>query len=150
MTMKLSFAALSLSASVDQQTGSLSVFDVVDEVRTAQVPIHIQTLVITICLEKRIPAAYDGKVFIHILTPDGKQSMIGNGELKVPTEQKRLKAVFRLGGFPVMQFGAHRFVLSWVNGSGQKEGEAVLDFDVLQVAEGTGNKPIGNIPPTAH
>ncbi len=155
MSMKLSFAALSLSASVDQQTGSLSVFDVVDEVRTPQLPIHMQSLVLTICLEKKNAMAYDGKVFIHILTPDGKQSMIGNGELRVPAEQKRLKAVFRLGGFPVMQFGSHRFVMSWVNGGGQKEGEALLDFDVIQVAaepgQGqAGGKPSGGVPPMAH
>lgn len=154
MSMKLSFAALSLSASVDQQTGSLSVFDVVDEVRAPQLPIHMQSLVLTICLEKKIPVAYDGKVFIHILTPDGKQSMIGNGELRVPAEQRRLKAVFRLGGFPVMQFGQHRFVMSWVNGGGQKEGEALLDFDVIQVAqEGASSAPgakSGGVPPMAH
>ena len=48
--------------------------------------------------------------------------MIGNGELKVPPDQKRLKAVFRLGGFPILNYGSHRFVLSWMNGAGQKEG----------------------------
>ncbi len=83
--------------------------------------------------EKTNPEAYDGKIFIHILTPDGKQAMVGNGELKVPGEQKRLKAVFRFGGFPVLAFGGHRFVLSWVNAGGTKEGEAIFDFDVLQV-----------------
>ena len=133
MSLKLGFSSLSQSASVDQQTGSLSVFDVVDEVRTPQVPIHMQSLVLSVVWEKTKPEPYDGKIFIHILTPDGKQAMVGNGELKVPGEQKRLKAVFRFGGFPVLAFGAHRFVLSWVNAGGTKEGEAIFDFDVLQV-----------------
>ena len=140
MSLKCSFSSLSLGASVDQQTGSLSVFDVVDEIRTPQVPINIQSFVLTVVWEKQKPESYDGKVFIHILTPDGKQAMVGNGELKVPADQKRLKAVFRFGGFPVMAFGEHRFVLSWVNATGAKEGEAILDFEavqVTQVAQGT-------------
>lgn len=134
-SLKSAFSALSLSASVDQQTGSLSVFDVVDEIRAPQLPIHVQTLVLTMAWEKLISEHFDGRIFIHILTPDGKQALIGNGELKVPAEQKRVKAVFRLGGFPLLQFGAHRFVLSWVNAAGAKEGESLLDFDVIEAAD---------------
>lgn len=138
--LKSAFASLSLSASVDQQTGSLSVFDVVDEVRTPQLPVHMQSLVLALVWEK--PSAnghFDGRIFIHILTPDGKQALIGNGELKIPADQRRVKALFRLGGFPILQFGSHRFVVSWVNAAGAKEGEKLLDFDVIQVAaEGSG------------
>lgn len=141
--LKCVFSSLSLSASVDQQTGSLSVFDVVDEIRTPQVPVHIQMLVLSLVWEKAPNAGhFDGRVFIHILTPDGKQAIIGNGELKIAAEQRRVKALFRLGGFPLGQFGSHRFVMSWVNAAGEKEGENLLDFDVVQVAEppsGPGN-----------
>ena len=143
--LKCVFSSLSLSASVDQQTGSLSVFDVVDEIRTPQVPVHIQMLVLSLVWEKAPNAGhFDGRVFIHILTPDGKQAIIGNGELKIAADQKRVKALFRLGGFPLGQFGSHRFVMSWVNAAGEKEGENLLDFDVVQVAEapsGPGNPP---------
>lgn len=135
MALKLNFASLSLGASVDQQTGNLSVFDVVEEVRTPQLPVQLQALVISIALEKTEPGAVNGKLFIHLLTPDGKQSTVGTGDMSVPNEQKRMKAVFRFGGFPVTQFGDHRFVLSWVNGAGQKQGEAILDFEVIQVAQ---------------
>jgi hypothetical protein len=145
---------LSLSASVDQQTGSLSVFDVVDEIRSPQVPIQMQSLVLSFVWEKSMPAHFDGRVFIHILTPDGKQAMIGNGDLKVPSEQKRVKALFRLGGFPFTQYGAHRFVVSWVNAAGTKEGEEILDFEVVQFvppnpgegAPGGSPKSSGSIP----
>ncbi len=134
--LKCAFSSLSLSASVDQQTGSLSVFDVVDEIRAPQVPIHVQMLVLTLVWEKpKDQGHFDGRVFIHILTPDGKQAMIGNGDLKIPSDQRRVKAIFRLGGFPLMQFGSHRFVVSWVNAAGAKEGENLLDFEVVQVAE---------------
>ena len=135
MAMKLHFASLSLGASVDQQTGNLSVFDLVEEIRTPQLPIHIQSLVIALSLEKTTPAAASGKMFIHIVTPDKKQALVGQGEMQVPPEQKRMKAVFRLGGFPVTQFGQHRFVLSWLNAQGVKEGEALLDFDCVQVTQ---------------
>lgn len=135
--LKCAFSSLSLSASVDQQTGSLSVFDVVDEIRAPQVPIHVQMLVLTLVWEKpKDQGHFDGRVFIHILTPDGKQAMIGNGDLKIPADQRRVKAIFRLGGFPLLAFGSHRFVVSWVNAAGAKEGENLLDFEVVQVAEG--------------
>ncbi len=135
MSLKLHFCSLSLGASVDQQTGNLSVFDLVEEIRTPQVPIHIQSLVISLALEKREATAFDGKIFIHLFTPDGKQALVGNGEMAVPAEQRRMRAVFRFGGFPITQFGKHRFVLSWVDGQGAKIGEAILDFDAIQVTQ---------------
>ncbi len=135
MTMKLHFASLSLGASVDQQTGNLSVFDVVDEIRTPQLPIQIQQLVISLSLEKSGTGPATGKMFIHVITPDRKQALVGSGEMNVPADQRRMKAVFRLGGFPVSQFGQHRFVLSWLNAQGVKEGEALLDFDAIQTQQ---------------
>lgn len=140
--LKCAFSSLSLSASVDQQTGSLSVFDVVDEIRTPQVPIHVQMLVLTLVWEKAVGAGhFDGRVFIHVLTPDGKSALIGNGELKIPADQRRVKALFRLGGFPLLQFGSHRFVMSWVNAAGAKEGENLIDFEVVKVAEPAATPP---------
>ena len=139
MSLKNRFASLSLGASVDQQTGNLSVFDLVEEIRTHQVPLHLQSLVIALVLERKEPGDFNGKILIHLLTPDGRQAMVGSGELKVPAEQRKMRAVFRFGGFPVSAFGPHRFVLSWVNGAGTKIGEAILDFDVIQstqVAQG--------------
>jgi hypothetical protein len=150
MSLKLHFASLSLGASVDQQTGNLSVFDVIEEIRTSQVPIHLQSLVISLALEKREAQPFDGKIFIHVFTPDGKQTVVGNGELSVPAEQRRMRAVFRFGGFPITSFGSHRFVLSWVNSGGAKVGEAILDFDVVkatQVAQGMGG---GEKPRVSH
>lgn len=133
--LKLHFASLSLGASVDQQTGNLSVFDILEEVRTPQLPINIQSLVISLALEKSEPKAFDGKMVIHLLTPDGKQQIVGNGDMKIPAEQKRMKAVFRYGGFPLAMYGAYRFVLSWIDGVGAKVGEAILDFECVQVTQ---------------
>lgn len=147
MSLRLHFASLSLGASVDQQTGNLSVFDLVEEIRTPQLPVHLQSLVISLCLEKSGKAAVDGKMLIHILTPDGKQAMVGQGEMAIPSDQKRMKAVFRFGGFPVGQFGQHRFVLSWLDNAGKKQGEALLDFDVVQVTQvAQGMPPQGQTP----
>lgn len=135
MSLKLQFAALSLGASVDQQTGNLSVFDVLEEIRAPQLPIGLQTLVLSLSLEKPEPKEFSGKVIIHLLMPDGKQQNIGTGDIKVPAEQRRFKAVFRYGSFPIPLYGHYRFVLSWLDSSQKKVGEALLDFDVVQVQQ---------------
>jgi hypothetical protein len=135
MSLKLHFASLSLGAAVDQQTGNMSVFELVEEIRTPQVPINLQSLVIALSLLNTSGQDFRGKIFIHILTPDGKQGMVGNGEIHCPPEQRRMRAVFRFGGFPVAQYGAHRFVVSWMDQNNQKVGEALLDFDVTQAAQ---------------
>jgi len=150
MALKLQFASLSLGAAVDQQTGSLSVFDVVEELRAPQLPIHVQSLVISLALEKTTPEAADGKILIHLLTPDGKQNILGQGELSVPRDQKRMKAVFRFGGFPVYHFGSHRFVVSWVNTAGQKQGEAILDFEAIQATQVAQGAAPSETPPMSH
>ncbi len=150
MALKLHFASLSLGASVDQQTGGLSVFDVVDEIRTPQLPVHLQSLVISLVLDNAREEEMQGKVLIHLLTPDGKQNLLGQGELSVPREQRRLKAVFRFGGLPLTLFGSHRFVVSWVSGSGQKQGEAILDFEVSQVMQVAQGVPPAEKPPLSH
>jgi len=136
MALKLHFASLSMSAAVDHQTGNLSVFDIVDEIRAPQAPFAIQALAISLILERTTPGTVDGKLFIHLILPDGKTQQIGNGDLHVPNEQRLLKAVFRIGNFPIQAFGNYRFVVSWMNGTtadARKEGEAILDFTVRQV-----------------
>jgi hypothetical protein len=70
--------------------------------------------------------------------------------MNVPTDQKRMKAVFRFGNFPIQLFGAHRFVLSWVNEQGSKQGEAILDFDVIQATQVAQAMPETDKPPVAH
>jgi hypothetical protein len=150
MSLKLNFASLSLGASVDQQTGNLSVFDIVEEVRTPQVPITLQSLVISLALEKSTEGVAKGKMFIHFLTPDGKQNVVGSGEMEVPAEQRRMKAVFRFGGFPISMFGEHRFVLSWLSAGGAKEGEAILDFSVVKVTQVAQGMAPQDKPPISH
>ena len=150
MSLKLHFASLSFGASVDQQTGNLSIFDVIEEIRTPQVPIHLQSLVISLTLEKTSPPAVQGKLFINVITPDGKQALVGSGEMGIPLDQKRMKAVFRFGGFPISMFGVHRFVVSWVNTSGAKLGEALLDFEVIQQTQIAQGAAPSEKPPVSH
>lgn len=150
MSLKLHFSSLSLGASVDQQTGQLSVFDLVEEIRAPVLPIQLQSFVIALSLEKGSPSMAQGKIFIHIFTPDGKQNLVGSGDIQIPAEQRRMKAVFRFGGFPISQFGSHRFVLSWTDHKGTKEGEALLDFDVIQVTQVAQGVPPQEKPPMTH
>ncbi len=124
-----------MGAAVDQQTGNLSVFEVIEDLRVPQLPLHLPSLVISLALEKTASESYAGKMLIHLFTPDGKQQVVGNAAVDVPAEQKRMKAMFRFGNFPINTFGDHRIVLSWVNGSGMKDGEAILDFGVIQVTQ---------------
>lgn len=153
MSLKLHYATLSFGASVDQQTGNLSVFDLIEEIKVTELPVNLQSLVISLVLNKNSSDAVSGKLMIHIIPPDGNHALVGQGEISVPAEQKRMKAVFRFGGFPLMAYGAHRFVLSWLSESGKKEGEALLDFDVV-AAPGSpaaeGQPPQGNKPPISH
>ena len=150
MALKLHFASLSLGAAVDQQTGNLSVFELIEEVRTPTVPIQLQSLVISLALQNIDAQEFKGKIFIHILTPDKKQAMVGNGEIGCPKGQKRMRAVFRFGGFPVSQFGDHRFVVSWMDQSNTKIGEAILDFDVVQVQQVAQGATTNENPKLAH
>lgn len=135
MPLKLRFASLSLGASVDHQTGNLSIFEFLEEIRVTQLPVQIQTMVIAICLERQGPASFSGKLLIHIVAPDGTQGMVGEGDVEIPESQKRMKAVFRFGGFPLTSLGTHRFVISWLDAQGAKQGETFLDFDVVQIID---------------
>jgi len=160
MSLRLHFASLSFGAAVDQQTGSLSVFDVIEEIRTPTVPINLQSMVLAATVEKTTPEAFMGKVNIQIFTPDGKSATVGQGDVQIPAEQKRMRALFRFGGFPLHQFGQHRFLLTWIQndpmagakGAGNKIGETILDFDVLQVNQSGQVQPptSGEKPPITH
>jgi hypothetical protein len=139
------YGGLSMGASVDQQTGSLSVFEVVDELRAPQVPFQVGSLVIALIFEKTVPDTALSGVFIHLQTPDGKTTLLGNGDIHLPADRKRSKAVFRFGSFPIMSFGGHRMVVSWTGPDKKtKVGEAIFDFEaiqVTQVAQGVGSSP---------
>ncbi len=139
MALKVQFSSLSQGASVDQQSGNLSLFEILDEVRVEQLPIHVPSLVLTLIWERGSPVDSNYRLFIHLLPPDGKQVMLGNGELQFPPDQKRVKAVFRFAGFPIQNPGNHRFVISWMPAnSQQKEGERIIDLEVIQVAPQVG------------
>jgi hypothetical protein len=150
MSLKYRFASLSYGASVDQQSGNLSVFDLIEEIRAHQVPVQLSSLVISLVLERKEPGEFAGKVLIHLFTPDGRQTMVGSGDLRVPSEQRKIRAVFRFGGFPITAFGPHRFVLSWVNSAGTKIGEALLDFEVIQVTQVAQGIATSDKPELAH
>ncbi len=148
--VKVHYASLSMGASVDQQTGNLSVFDVIEEIKIPQVPSSLQSLIISLILEKTEPGEFRGKMMIHIFMPDGSQQVIGDGEMRIPSSQKKMKAVFRFGGFPLPQFGHYRFVLSLMSAAGPKVGEAILDFDVAQVTQVAQGVAPADKPPLAH
>ena len=136
MSLNLKFSSLSLGASVDQQTGNLSVFEVIEEIQAQKVPFQMPSMVIALALQNSGETEFNGEVMIHHLTPDNQQRQVGKGGLKIPSAQRRLKAVFRFGGFPIALYGNHRIVVSWLDSEKKKQGEAILDFEVKQAPEG--------------
>jgi hypothetical protein len=136
MAIQLNFSSLSVGASVDQQTGNLSIFEVIEEIRAAKLPIQLPSVVVSLALRKTTPnEGAEGQFFLHLITPDGKQHKVGNGDLRVPAERNRMKAVFRLAGFPIQQFGEHRMVVSISDATGVKQGEAIFDFEVIEAPQ---------------
>ena len=150
MSLELQFSALSVGASVDQQTGTLSVFDVIEEVRTPQLPVHLQSIVIALVWKNGLDTEFDGKMVIDLVTPDGAQQMVGQGDLIVRSDQKRVKAVLRFGGFPLLHFGQHRFVVTWYDGTQTKRGEETLPFEVVQITQVAQGAPPAKKPPVTH
>lgn len=132
MAVKIHFSSLSFGASVDQQTGNLSVFDLVEEIRTPQIPIQLPSLVLSLAMENTQRIEFKGQVLIHIIAPGEAPAKIGSGDLRVPSERKRVKAVFRFSGFPLANFGEYRVVVSVLDTSQQKVGESILDFEVIK------------------
>ena len=134
MNLKAHFSSLSTGASVDQQTGQLSVFDILEEIRAPQTPFHLPSVVVAISFEKPDSNVWEGEVIIHHVSPT-TQKKIGAGPLKIPKEQKRVKAVFRFGGFPIDSFGRHQIVVSWIDPDGKKVGEKIFSFDAVQATQ---------------
>lgn len=150
MSIQLHHAALSVGASVDQQTGNLSVFDVIEEVRTPQLPVHLQSVVISLAWRNLDGTAFDGRMVVDLVTPDGGSTTVGSGDLKIAPEQKRVKAVLRFGGFPVQAYGDHAFVVSWLDAGGKKAGSTRLEFEVLQITQVAQAPAPGRKPPVTH
>lgn len=124
-----------MGAAVDQQLGSLSVFEVIEELRAPQVPLQLPSMVLSLAMKKTNPHPFNGKMMIHAFFPDGKQQVLGNGDVQIPGDQRRMKAVFRFGGFPIPEFGEYRLVISLMDSAGHKIGEAIHDFEVIQAAQ---------------
>ena len=148
--LTLKFSSLSLGAAVDNQTGNLSVFEVVEEIRSPQVPFQMGQLCICTIFEKKQDVQIDAKVFIHVIPPDGQQQKVGSGDVKIPKEKRKMKAVFRLGGFPVSSFGVHKFVVSWTDNQQKKVGEAILEFDAVQFTQVAQGVPPQDPPAHTH
>ena len=150
MELRLNFASLSVGAAVDQQTGNLSIFEVVEEIRTPVVPIHLQSLVISLAFELSQPYAFEGYVDIHIKKPDGFSDAIGKGELKIPPDKKRIKVVFRFGAFPISAFGRHLFELVWSDAAGNEMGRGDIPFEVVKVVQVAQGVAPSNPPENTH
>ncbi len=138
----LRFAGLSLGAAVDHQTSNLSLFDVLDEIRTAQIPCTLQTLVASFILEKQEAVDFNGKLLIQLVPPQQPALALGSGEIRMTADQRKMKAVFRFGSFPIHHSGTHRLVMACrpsvdqpTHPNTQPLLEVSLSFDVLLLSQ---------------
>jgi len=127
------FGCVSLGASVDQQTGRLSVFDILEEVHSAQVPTQIPLLVISLLLERRNPEDSNLRFQLFHIPPSGGENLIGAGDLNFPARKSKMKAIFRFNHLPLADFGRHSIRVEWKNIDTQDESSWQGGFEVLAI-----------------
>ena len=132
--LKFSFNVLSVGASIDSQTGNLSVFDFIDEVRTPQLPILLQSLIINVGIQKLEPnRPFAGQILIHQVAPDGTSGVLAKGDLKISEDQQKMKIVFRFNGMQINQFGNYKFVVSILDQNNNKFLESISELDCVKI-----------------
>ncbi|MBN21857.1 MAG: hypothetical protein CL678_11305 [Bdellovibrionaceae bacterium] len=135
MSVTLEFACLSLGVAVDQQTGSLSVFDVLEEMRAPQVPFQIPTLVISMIFLNHTGQKREGSFDMEVLDSEGNRIKIGQGQLSFPPSRKRMKAVLRMGAFPIHHFGEQKLFVKWQGEGVGFSGEQEFGFEAIQMPQ---------------
>ena len=134
MSVKIQFAALSAGASVDQQTGRLSVFDVVEELKVPDLPLRVPNLVISLIAGKTTSKEIKGSMKVLLKDPSGRVRELGTNPIGFPENRKRLKAVFRFSGFPVEEAGVHILTVDYQGAAGKSLAKTEIEFSVLHVA----------------
>lgn len=132
--MITTFSVLSLSASVDSQTGSLSIFDQVDEIFSKSFPARLQSLVISFGLSTQNDDEKSGKILIHAITPSGQPTKIGEGKFSFSEKKENFKGCIRVNDILFEKEGKHRFVVSVLNSKNEKIAEVISDLNVKQIA----------------
>ena len=128
------YTLLSLSSSIDQQTGNLSVFELVEEINTLQVPVLMQQLTLSIGLKKSEPKPFLGTMIIHMITPSNKVHKLGATEVKMEsTSRKSSRTVVKFSNFPINEEGKTRFVVSLLDSENKKVAEGISDLEVIKV-----------------
>jgi hypothetical protein len=127
--MITTFSVLSLSAAVDSQTGSMSIFDQIDEIYAKSYPAKLQSLVISFGLTSQKEEEKSGKIMIHAVTPDGQAAKIGDGPYNFSKNKETFKGCIRVNDILFEKEGKYRFVVSVLNTKNEKVGEVVLDLN---------------------
>jgi len=123
--IKLKFALLASSISLDQQTNTLSILHALDSITVPSVPFTIPSMVIVAVFRKEQGSSDLVKVSEAIVSPSGKRY-----EIKVPEMNFGGKLINRflmtVNGFKFEEFGTYKFVLEW-------EGKtAEIEFEVFK------------------
>jgi hypothetical protein len=129
--VKVSLCMLSLGSSLDKQSGSLSIFDVLEEIRVDKMPITIYNLSLSVGLKKLENKRFDGKLFVHVLSPEGESHTVGSSEISMGENTMTKRSVVKFTNFPISKFGKTRFVISVLNSSNEKISEGISDIEVF-------------------
>ena len=110
---RLEYYLVSEDVSVDQSTGRLSIFNVLDDVEFDEFPAVIPKLVIVACWiaeQEEIDEHLDCQAQIQFEMPGGEPGKSFNANFTV--DQKRQKILYRIGFVPIQQSGIVRISLS--------------------------------------
>lgn len=131
--IKLNLAAIASGASIDNATGNLTLFNIIEEIRIPKdrLPISIPELALVGSFT-RLDAQIETMGFqLDYILPDGKTMAVNKSS--TPFQGDRVRIVMRLNGMPIDTLGRHKLRLSWTWKSKGEEDEGSFDIflDVL-------------------
>jgi hypothetical protein len=131
--IKVSFNILSIGSAIDNQSANLSIFEIIEEVRTEMVPCHLPLMSINVGIQKLEPKPFSCSFMIHLVAPDGTSFTIGQGSCHIPPNQQRLKMVVKFNGLVFKQFGTHKIVVSFLDQNKNKFLESISELECVQL-----------------
>jgi len=146
MKLSIPLATLSQGASVDQQTGRLSIFEVIEEIPVVSLPTYIPNAVIALILDKELADQSNIRFEIYHDAPGADSVQVASTPFKLPPDKRRIKLLFRFSGIPIQSLGSHKLRIELIDDNETKLVKSNLGIEVFQtpqVAHGAGGRAPG-------
>lgn len=138
--IRLVWAVLCRSASVDKTSNSLSMFDVAEELKLlepitqkGQAPIPLQLVTFWVRTNPSEPTK--GVARTRLLLPSGEQIGKSTDHQIDLTAHKRLRSMLTFGSFPIAEAGVHEFVTEISEPGGAWREVSRVPFEIEQQTE---------------